>query len=94
MTAHRRLLFAAVLSCLPLGAVTADAPGSIHAGADQVSVLDCARLLDPAAGRMLGETTLVVENGHIKEIHAGTLDTGPYRKAADAAGKSFQYIKM
>ncbi|OOG57000.1 amidohydrolase [Rhodanobacter sp. B05] len=94
MTAHRRLLFAAVLSCLPLGAVTADAPGPVHAGTDQVSVLDCARLLDPVAGKMLGETTLVVENGHIREMHAGTVDIEPYRKAATAAGKPFQYVRM
>lgn len=94
MTAHRSLLFAAILSCLPLVAATADAPGSATPGASQVSVLDCARLLDPAAGKMLGETTLVVEDGHIKEMHAGTVDIEPYRQAAIAAGKPFQYLRM
>ncbi|MEO9002905.1 MAG: amidohydrolase family protein, partial [Rhodanobacter sp.] len=92
MTMHRRLLFAVILPCLSLAAANADAPA--RADADQVSVLDCARLLDPAAGKMLGETSLIVENGQIKEMHAGTIDIEPYRKAAVAAGKPFQYIKM
>ena len=94
MTAPRSLLFAAILACLPLVAATADAPVSASPGASPVSVLDCARLLDPAAGKMLGETTLVVEDGHIKEIRAGTVDIEPYRQAAVAAGKPFQYLKM
>jgi imidazolonepropionase-like amidohydrolase len=94
MTMHRRLLVAAILSCLPLAAATADASTNADAGAHQVSVLDCARLLDPTAGKMLGDTTLVVEDGHIKEMRAGTVDTEPYRQAAISAGKSFQYVKM
>ncbi|HZX71423.1 MAG TPA: amidohydrolase family protein [Rhodanobacter sp.] len=94
MSAHRSLLFAAILACLPLAAATADAPGSTRPGASGVSVLDCARLLDPAAGKMLGETTLVVEDGHIKEMHAGAVDIEPYRQAANAAGRPFHYIKM
>ncbi len=94
MTVHRRLLIAAILSCLPLVAATADVPTRAGADAHQVSVLDCARLLDPAGGKMLGETTLVVEDGHIREIHAGSVDAEPYRLAASAAGKPFQYIRM
>ncbi|MEO6926594.1 MAG: amidohydrolase family protein, partial [Rhodanobacter sp.] len=94
MTMHRRLLVAAILSCLPLAAATADAPTNAETSTQQVSVLDCARLLDPVAGKMLGETTLVVEDGHIKEMHAGALDIEPYRKAAIASGKTFQSIKM
>ena len=94
MAMHRRLLAAAILSCLPLAAATADAPTHAEASTHQVSVLDCARLLDPVAGKMLGETTLVVEDGHIKEMHAGALDIEPYRKAAIASGKTFQSIKM
>ncbi|OOG48478.1 amidohydrolase family protein [Rhodanobacter sp. C01] len=94
MTTHRRRLMAAILSCLPLVAASADAPTRADADAHQVSVLDCARLLDPAAGRMLGETTLVVEDGHIKEMHAGAIDTDPYRKAASDAGNAFRYVKL
>ncbi len=94
MTMHRRLLVVAMVSCFPLAAATADAPPRAASSADQVSVLDCARLLDTAAGKMLGETTLVVEAGHIKEMHAGSLDAEPYRRAANAAGKPFRHIKM
>ncbi|MEO7051702.1 MAG: amidohydrolase family protein [Rhodanobacter sp.] len=94
MTARHRLLFVAILSCLPLAAATADAPVRADAGTHPVSVLECARLLDPAAGKMLGETTLVVDDARIREIHAGSVDIEPYRQAASAAGKPFQYVKM
>ncbi|HWU78042.1 MAG TPA: amidohydrolase family protein [Rhodanobacter sp.] len=94
MTLHRRLFAAAILSCLPLAAASADAPARAGAGSHPVSVLDCARLLDPAAGKMLGETSLVIEDGHIREMHAGSVDIEPYRQAAIAAGNPFQYIKM
>ena len=82
MTTTRHLLFAALVACLPLAA-GADAPARADAGDHRVSVIECARLLDPAAGKMLGQTTLVVEDGRIKEIHPGTVDIAPYRQAAD-----------
>ena len=82
MTTPRRLLLAALVACLPLAA-GADAPVRADAGSHRVSVIECARLLDPAAGKMLGQTTLVVEDGRIKEIHPGTVDIAPYRQAAD-----------
>lgn len=81
MTTPRRLLLAALLACLPLAA-GADAPARADAGEHRVSVIECARLLDPAAGRMLGQTTLVIEDGRVKEIHPGTVDLEPYRQAA------------
>ncbi|MGS0999140.1 amidohydrolase family protein [Rhodanobacter sp. UC4451_H18] len=81
MTTTRHLLFAALVACLPLAA-GADAPARADAGDHRVSVIECARLLDPAAGKMLGQTTLVVEDGRIKEIHPGTVDIAPYRQAA------------
>jgi len=82
LTTTRHLLFAALVACLPLAA-GADAPARADAGDHRVSVIECARLLDPAAGKMLGQTTLVVEDGRIKEIHPGTVDIAPYRQAAD-----------
>ncbi|THD05763.1 metal-dependent hydrolase family protein [Rhodanobacter lindaniclasticus] len=82
MTTPRRLLLAALVACLPLAA-GADAPVRADAGSHRISVIECARLLDPAAGKMLGQTTLVVEDGRIKEIHPGTVDIEPYRQAAD-----------
>jgi imidazolonepropionase-like amidohydrolase len=81
MTMPRRLLFTALVACLPLAA-GADAPVRADAGDHRVSVIECAHLLDPAAGKMLGQTTLVVEDGRIKEIHPGTVDLAPYRQAA------------
>jgi imidazolonepropionase-like amidohydrolase len=85
MTTTRHLLFAALVACLPLAA-GADAPARADAGDHRVSVIECARLLDPAAGKMLGQTTLVVEDGRIKEIHPGTVDIAPYRQAAGTVG--------
>ena len=85
MTTTRHLLFAALVACLPLAA-GADAPARADAGDHRVSVIECARLLDPAAGKMLGQTTLVVEDGRIKEIHPGTVDIAPYGQAAGTVG--------
>ena len=94
MTARHPLALAIALLCLPAAAVNADAATAAEAGAHQTSVLDCARLVDPVAGKMLGETTLIVRDGHIKEIHAGAIDIEPYRQAASASGDTFQYVKM
>jgi imidazolonepropionase-like amidohydrolase len=94
MRARHHLLFVALLSCLPIAAASADMPARADAATHQVSVLDCARLLDPVAGKMLGETTLVVEDGHIKEMHAGPVDTESYRQAASAARNPFLYLKL
>ncbi|AGG90627.1 metal-dependent hydrolase family protein [Rhodanobacter denitrificans] len=76
-----RLLLAVAVSCLPLAA-GADAPPPDAAGGPQLNLIECARLLDPVAGRMLGQTTLVVEDGRIKEIRPGAVDPEPYRKTA------------
>lgn len=94
MTARHPLALVIALLCLPAAAVNADSATAAEAGAHQTSVLDCARLVDPVAGRMLGETTLIVKDGHIKEIHAGAVDIEPYRQAASASGDTFQYVKM
>lgn len=75
-----RLLLAVAVSCLPLAA-GAQAPDRGAAGSQRIGLIECARLLDPAAGRMLGQTTLVVEDGRIREIRPGAVDIEPYRKA-------------
>ncbi|WEN15873.1 amidohydrolase family protein [Rhodanobacter sp. AS-Z3] len=93
MTSPHRLLFSAVLACLPLASI-ADAPSHAGAGTHPVSVLDCPRLLDPVAGKMLGETSLVVVDGQIKEMHAGSIDPAPYQQAANDTGSAFHYIKL
>ncbi|MEO9215077.1 MAG: amidohydrolase family protein, partial [Rhodanobacter sp.] len=94
MTARRTLSFAVALCCLPLAAPAADAASNPDSGAHAISVLHCARLLDPAAGKMLGETSVVVEDGRIKEIHSGALDVEPYRKAAGASDATFQDVQL
>ncbi|HUW52141.1 MAG TPA: amidohydrolase family protein [Rhodanobacter sp.] len=73
-------------------------PTVIHAddkpAAHDVSLLHCAHLLDPAAGKLLGETTVVVENGRIKSLQAGSVDAAPYRDAAAAAGSHFRMVEL
>ena len=91
MAVRRVLALTATLLSLslPVGASAADT-----ASRHDVRVLHCARLLDTAAGRMLGETSVVVDGDRIRELHAGTVDVEPYRKGASAAGGSFQYIDL
>ncbi|KAA0071749.1 amidohydrolase family protein [Rhodanobacter sp. T12-5] len=85
----RRVLALALTLSLPVAALATDAPAR-----HDVSVLHCARLLDTAAGKMLGETTVIVDAGRIKELHAGSVDIAPYKDAAARAGGSFQYVDL
>src|ERR1700720_4918817 len=60
-------LAAAVAAILTAGAATAvDAPA-----AAAVTALQCGHLIDTANGKMLGETTIVIEGGRIKEVLSG-----------------------
>jgi imidazolonepropionase-like amidohydrolase len=95
MHARLALALATVLTTLPvlLPVQAADTPSGGGAAHD-VSVLHCAHLLDPAAGKLLGETTLVIEAGRIKEQRAGALDRKPYEEAASAAGGHFRYVDL
>jgi len=83
------LAAAGLMLALPALAAAADAPAN-----HDVSVLHCARLLDPAAGKLLGETTLIVDGGRIRELHAGSVDTRPYQAAATAAGGRYRYVDL
>jgi imidazolonepropionase-like amidohydrolase len=85
----RRVLALALALSLPVAALATDAPAR-----HDVSVLHCARLLDTAAGKMLGETTVIVDTGRIKELRAGSVDIAPYKDAAARAGGSFQYVDL
>jgi imidazolonepropionase-like amidohydrolase len=89
MTAHRALALAVLALSLPVAAQAAEKPAN-----HEVSVLHCAHLLDPAAGKMLGETSVVVADGHIRELHAGAVDLPSYRAAAAKAGDIFQYVDL
>ncbi len=89
MTARRALALAVFALSLPVAAQAADKPAD-----HDVSVLHCARLLDPAAGKMLGETSVVVADGRIRELHAGAVDLTSYREAAAKAGGTFRYVDL
>ncbi|WP_445145125.1 metal-dependent hydrolase family protein [Dyella sp. Tek66A03] len=88
MTARVALAIAAALS-LPT-AIAADAAHTNH----DVTVLHCSRMVDPVAGKLLGETTLVIDSGRVKEIRAGAVDDKPYRDAAAAAGGNYALVNL
>ncbi|MDE2308652.1 MAG: amidohydrolase family protein, partial [Xanthomonadaceae bacterium] len=73
-------------------------PTVVHAdgkpAGHDVSLLHCAHLLDPAAGKLLGATTVVVEDGRIEALRAGSADAAPYRDAAIAAGGRFRVVEL
>ena len=93
MSSPLALVIAAALVALPCttsAAAAAPAPGGSHA----VSVLQCGHLLDTAAGKLLGQTTLIVDAGRIREIHSGAVDVKPYQDAATAAGGDFRFVDL
>lgn len=85
-----------LLACLSLISLASlSTPASAEAPANHdVSVLHCARLLDPAASKMRGETTVVVDGGRIRELRAGAVDLQPWKDAALKAGGGFSYVDM
>ena len=89
MTKSRALALAAIALSLPVAALAADMPVD-----HEVSVLHCARMVDPVAGKLLGATTVIVEDGRIKELRSGSVDGKPYEDAARQAGASFQQIEL
>ncbi len=90
----RRLLALLIASTLSTALPADTAPAGGPAAASSVEVVHCAHLLDPAAGKLLGESTLVVENGRIKELRDGAVDPKPYADAASTAGASFRYVNL
>jgi len=64
MTCRPALALVAVLVASP--ALAAEPPVG-HAS----TALHCPRLLDPAAGKLLGESTIVVRDGRVQAVHAG-----------------------
>ena len=64
---HSACLTAAIAAVLAAAGAAADAP----APAPAVTALHCGHLIDTAAGKMLGETTVVIEGGRIKEVSSG-----------------------
>ncbi|HZP66442.1 MAG TPA: amidohydrolase family protein [Rudaea sp.] len=62
------LLAAALAACLSTPAAHADSP------APDLLVLHCGHAIDTDAGKLLGETSIVVEGGRIKDVRAGSAD--------------------
>ena len=63
-------LAAAIAAVLMAGAAAAaDAPAPAAGG---LTALHCGHLVDTANGKMLGETTIVIDAGRIKEVSSGT----------------------
>ncbi len=66
-TAATRVLTAGVAVFLAVGlASAADAPAP-----PSVTALLCGHLIDTAAGKVLGESTIVIEAGHVREVLSG-----------------------
>ncbi len=85
-----RLAFAIAAALALPAAFAAEPTQTSH----DVTVLHCARMVDPAAGKLLGETTVVVEGNRVKEIKSGNVDDAPYRNAASAAGAHFTQVNL
>jgi imidazolonepropionase-like amidohydrolase len=67
-TSATRLLSAAIAILLSAGgSVAAEAPA-----APSVTALLCGHLIDTVAGKVLGESTIVIEAGHIREVLSGS----------------------
>jgi imidazolonepropionase-like amidohydrolase len=66
------VLGAAIAAILVAGSGVAIAgAGDTDAPATVVMALQCGHLIDTAGGKMLGETTIVIEGGRIKEVSSG-----------------------
>ena len=83
----------ACLSLIALGSLSTPAIAAAPADHD-ISVLHCARLLDPSAGKMRGETTVVVDGSKVRDVHGGTVDLQPLKDAAQKAGSRFSYVDL
>ncbi|MGN2242837.1 amidohydrolase family protein [Frateuria sp. GZRR33] len=74
------LALAALLAAPPLLAAEPPTEGG-------PTVLHCPHLLDPAAGKLLGESTVVIRDGRIQSVHAGT-SSEPGARVIDLAGQT------
>jgi imidazolonepropionase-like amidohydrolase len=63
-------LAAAAAAILVMSTAHADDPATAPAAA-AITALQCGHLVDTANGRMLGETTIVIEGARIKEVSSG-----------------------
>lgn len=84
-----RLLAIALAAALALPAARADAPAA-PASKGRIAVVTCGHAIDTAAGKLLGETTVIVEDGVIREVRPGAVDLKAMGDQAQAAGKAFE----
>lgn len=91
MSTRLAVAIAAVLA-LPVAATADTAP--TPSAPPSVTVLQCAHVVDTAAGKLLGETTIVIEGKRVKELKAGLVDPGSYAGAAKAAGADFTFHRF
>jgi imidazolonepropionase-like amidohydrolase len=61
---------AAAMLVMSAAAAAADAPATAPAAA-AITALQCGHLIDTANGKMLGETTIVIEGGRVREVFSG-----------------------
>jgi imidazolonepropionase-like amidohydrolase len=61
-----------------IAAALATSPYNVTINADglPISTIHCGHLIDTDAGKMLGETTITIQNGRIKEVRAGNAPSG------------------
>jgi imidazolonepropionase-like amidohydrolase len=70
-TSSARLLSGAIAALLSAGlGVAAEAPTAPTA--PSVTALLCGHLIDTVAGKVLGESTIVIEGGHVREVLSGS----------------------
>jgi imidazolonepropionase-like amidohydrolase len=86
MICRPALVLAAALIATPVLAAEPPARG-------ELAVVQCAHLLDPAAGKLLGETTLVIEAGRIREMHPGAAGAR-YQAEAKAQGRDYRFANL
>ncbi|HEX7915654.1 amidohydrolase family protein [Rudaea sp.] len=74
-------LAAVVASTLAISAHAAEADKST--AATEVRTIHCAHLIDTDAGKLLGESTIVIEGARIKEVRPGKADVAGAKQAID-----------
>ncbi|HEU4669817.1 MAG TPA: amidohydrolase family protein [Dyella sp.] len=79
----------ALAAALVLPAARADAPAA-PASKGRIAVVTCGHAIDTAAGKLLGETTVIIEDGVIREVRPGAVDLKAMGDQAQAAGKAFE----
>jgi imidazolonepropionase-like amidohydrolase len=65
------VLASAAVAVLAFAVASADEPAA-PASAAPLTALQCGHLIDTAAGKMLGATTIVIEGGKIKDVASGS----------------------